>query len=473
MPHSSTRRSALTRRTLAGAAVGGLGAAAAASGGTAGAAPAEEPFRALARKRGDRQPNILVILADDLGAGDLGVYGSPNIKTPHLDRLAASGVRFTQGYSAGTVCSPTRIALYTGRHPGRTPGGLQEPIGAPSPLNGIPPEHPTLASLLRAQGYSTHMVGKWHGGFLPWFSPLKSGWDTFYGNYSGGLDYFSKRAGNGYDLYDGETQTQDPRYYTDIITEKAVEVIHDVADREEPWLFNLNFTSPHWPWEGRGDKAVSDELTARLLAGESQALFHYDGGSLEKYAEMVENLDQSIGQVLEALRRTGQEQDTLVLFASDNGGERFSYNWPFSGNKASVLEGGIRVPMILSWPGQIRKRQVDDTPVYTSDWTATFLELGGATADPAYAPDGTSLVPHLFEGQDLPERDLFWRTRSGRALRRGNLKYVRLDGTDRLYDLDADAREQANLAAKRPGDLASLRTAWEAVDKTLLPYPAA
>ena len=381
MSDTSTPRSGLTRRTLAGAAVGGLGAAAAQPpcSGPAGAAPAEQPFRALARKHQQRRPNILVILADDLGSGDLGVYGSPNIKTPNLDKLAASGVRFTQGYSAGAVCSPTRIALYTGRHPGRIPGGLQEPIGTPSPQNGIPPEHPTLASLLRAQGYSTHMVGKWHGGFLPWFSPLKSGWDTFYGNYSGGLDYFSKRAGNGYDLYDGETQAQDPRYYTDIVTDRAVQVIRKVADQAEPWLFNLNFTTPHWPWEGRGDKAVSDELTARLLAGDSQALFHYDGGSLEKYAEMVEDLDRSIGKVLDTLKRTGQEKDTIVLFASDNGGERFSYNWPLSGNKASVLEGGIRVPMILSWPGQIAKRQVDDTPVYTSDWTATFLELGGAT----------------------------------------------------------------------------------------------
>ena len=224
MPDTSTPRPGLTRRTLAGAAVGTLGAAAAATSSPAGATTAEQPFRALAHKQRQRHPNILVILADDLGSGDLGVYGSPNIKTPNLDKLAASGVRFTQGYSAGAVCSPTRIALYTGRHPGRTPGGLQEPIGNPSPQNGIPPEHPTLASLLRANGYSTHMVGKWHGGFLPWFSPLKSGWDTFYGNYSGGLDYFSKQAGNGYDLYDGETQAQDPRYYTDIITGKAVEV---------------------------------------------------------------------------------------------------------------------------------------------------------------------------------------------------------------------------------------------------------
>ncbi|WP_278258617.1 sulfatase-like hydrolase/transferase [Nocardioides convexus] len=174
--------------------------------------------------------------------------------------MAASGVRFTQGYSAGAVCSPTRIALYTGRHPGRIPGGLQEPIGRANDRDGIPPSHPTLASLLKGAGYSTHMVGKWHGGFLPTFGPLKSGWDTFYGNYSGGLDYFSKYAHNGlYDLYDGETRVEDPRYYTDILTEKATAVIRAGAREHRPWLFNLNFTAPHWPWEGPGDKAVSDE----------------------------------------------------------------------------------------------------------------------------------------------------------------------------------------------------------------------
>jgi arylsulfatase A-like enzyme len=316
------------------------------------------------------------------------------------------------------------------------------------------------------------MVGKWHGGFLPWFSPIKSGWDSFYGNYSGGLDYFSKYSGNGYDLWEGEQQVQDPRYYTEILTEKAVEAVRRGSRQTKPWLLNLNFTSPHWPWEGPGDQAVSGDLTARLRAGDRNALFHYDGGSLQKYAEMVENLDAAIGTVLEALRHSGQDRDTLVLFASDNGGERFSYNWPFTGEKGSVNEGGIRVPMILSWPGHVRARQVDDVPVYTTDWTATLLELGGATLDPAYPLDGVSLVPHLLEGEAIGERDMFWRTRGGRALRRGDLKYVRLNGVDHLYDLGADVREQADLAAKRPGDLAALRSAWERVDQTLLPYPA-
>src|SRR3954465_8812126 len=227
---SSTEPRTLTRRTLAGSPrAPGAGAA-----GAAGAAPAraEQPFRAIARRGRTPRPNILVIFADDLGASDLGVYGSSHIKTPNLDRLAASGLRFTQGYSAGAVCSPTRIALYTGRHPGRIAGGLQEPIGAPPAVDGNPPDHPTLASLLRGAGYSTNMVGKWHGGFLPWFSPLKSGWDYFYGNYSGGVDYFSKYTTFGYDLYEGEDLTHDGRYYTDILTEKAVEVVRRGAEQK-------------------------------------------------------------------------------------------------------------------------------------------------------------------------------------------------------------------------------------------------
>jgi arylsulfatase A-like enzyme len=201
-------------------------------------------------------------------------------------------------------------------------------------------------------------------------------------------------------------------------------------------------------------------------------LFHNDGGSLETYQAMVEDLDQAIGKVLKALRRSGQLDDTVVFFASDNGGERFSYYWPLSGGKGNVLEGGIRVSTLLSWPGKLRPRQVSDQPVVTMDWHATFLELAGAEPGPAHPLDGVSLVDHLFRGKPLPQRDLFWRMRGERALRRGDLKYVRLsDGVERLHDLDADVREQANLARQRPGELAALRVAWEAIDKTLLPYP--
>ena len=462
----------LSRRRFAGllGAAGLTAAAGAAPTFTPANAASERPFAALDRGRPLPRPNFLIILGDDLGWADLSSYGAPTIRTPNLDRLAASGVRFTQAYSASSVCSPTRFGLYTGRYPGRLRGGLQEPIGRPTEIDGIPTDHPTLASLLKGVGYDTALIGKWHCGYLPWFSPTRVGWDEFFGNFSGGLDYFSKINHNGdYDLYEDEVEYDDLRYYTEILTERTVEFLERRHDR--PWLLNLNFTTPHWPWEGPGDKAVSDELTQRMQAGEPGVLFHDDGGSLDTYREMVEDLDRSIGVVLRTLRRTGQLEDTIVFFASDNGGERFSYYWPLSGGKGNLNEGGIRVPTLLSWPGKLRQHQVDPSPVMTVDWTATFLELAGAQAAAEYPPDGVSLVDHLFRGRGVPDRDLFWRMRGQRALRRGDLKYVRTSGTaDRLYDLAADEREQADLAAKRPADLAQLRDAWQAIDATLLPY---
>jgi arylsulfatase A-like enzyme len=467
--------SEISRRRFAGL-VGAAGAGAAAAmapAWTPANAHRERPFEPRHHGGGRLpQPNLLVILADDLGWADLSSYGAPEIRTPNIDRLAASGVRFTDGYSASAVCSPTRFGLYTGRYPGRLQGGLREPIGAPTPVDGIPLDHPTLATQVKGRGYETALIGKWHCGYLPWFSPTKLGWDSFFGNLSGGLDYFSKINHNGdYDLYEGEVEVRDLRYYTSIITERATRFVR--RRHERPWLLNLNFTTPHWPWEGPGDRAVSDELTARIRAGEPGVLFHNDGGSLDTYREMVEDLDRSIGRVLDALRRSGRLEDTVVFFASDNGGERFSNVWPFTGAKGQVQEGGIRVPTILSWPGKLRGHQVSATPVHTVDWHATFLELAGARPDPSYPLDGVSLVDHLLRGRPAPSHDLFWRMRGERALRRGGLKYLRLqDGADHLYDLGVDVHEQADLARKRPADLASLRTAWEAIDATLLPYPA-
>ncbi|MEU4426947.1 sulfatase-like hydrolase/transferase [Actinoplanes sp. NPDC024001] len=458
-----------TRRGVFGALAGAAAATALTAEPAFAGASDERPFQA--KPGNSKRPNILFILADDLGWADLSSYGSPTIATPNLDRLARGGVRFTDGYSSGAVCSPTRVAFYTGRYPGRTPGGLPEPIGSVNERDGIPASHPTLASLLKQAGYATALIGKWHGGFLPHFSPLRVGWDEFFGNYSGGVDYYSKYTLDGYDLYEGETPAEnDGRYYTDVLADRAEEFVR--RRHPKPWLLNLNFTSPHWPWEAPGDRAVSEEITARIKAGDGQALFHRDGGSLETYRKMVENLDRRIGQVLAALRDTGQERDTLVVFQSDNGGERFSYNWPLSGNKASLSEGGIRVPTILRWPARIRGGQVSNVPVVTHDWTATLLEIAGAEPHPDYPLDGASLAGYLLRGTPAPERDLFWRTRANRALRRGKWKYLRLSATggDALYDLTTDPREQANLAAKHPQLVAELRARWEEIDAPQLRY---
>ncbi|MFF9198726.1 sulfatase [Streptomyces sp. NPDC014779] len=455
----------ISRRALGGAAVGT--AAAAALGTTTPALAQERPFRAAPGRHSPR-PNVLFILGDDLGWADLSSYGSPHIRTPHLDRLARQGLRFTDAYSGSATCSPTRFSLYTGRFPGRTKGGLAEPIADRSV--GLEPTHPTLASLLRDAGYTTALIGKWHCGYLPDYSPTRSGWDEFFGNFGGALEYYSKLGlGGEYDLYEGDAAYKDLRYYTRILTERASEYV--TRDHDRPFLLNLNFTTPHWPWIADGDEAESAEIVRRIKAGDRSALWHQDGGSIEKYKEMVEDLDRSVGRVLAALRRAGRERDTLVFFGSDNGGERFSHNWPLAGNKGSLLEGGIRVPSILCWPARIDGGQVSDLPVYSPDWTATLLDLAGARPHPAYPLDGTSLAPYLLRGEEPGERDLFWRVRGERALRRGDWKYYRgKSGRDQLFHLSADVREQADRAPYEKERLAELRAAWERTDAGLLPY---
>ncbi|MFF5495597.1 sulfatase [Streptomyces aquilus] len=464
----------ISRRTFGGLVGGGAVTAVAGTTTAAEAAPAEQPFRARVTAASGRRPNLLVILGDDLGWADLSSYGAPHIRTPHLDRLARQGVRFTDAYSGSATCSPTRFSLYTGRYPGRTPGGLAEPIA--NRTQGLDPHHPTLASLLRKAGYATALIGKWHCGSLPDYGPTKSGWDEFFGNHGGALEHFSKLGQFGdYDLYEGDATYKDLRYYTEVLTERAVEYVGRRHDR--PWLLNLNFTTPHWPWLAEGDEETGAEIEARIRAAKSpaevlSALLHNDGGSVEKYAEMVESLDAAVGEVLAALRRAGQEENTVVVFASDNGGERYSYNWPLSGEKSLLLEGGIRVPTIVRWPARIDSHQVSHEPNFSPDWTATLLEFGGARPDPAYPLDGTSLAGYLLRGEELPERDLFWRVRANRALRRGGWKYYQdADKTDHLYNLAADSREQADLATDRPELLAELKAAWEKTAATLLPYP--
>src|SRR5262245_61414518 len=318
----------MTRRTFQ-AAAGATVLAACTTDNEPGGEPAADPTKPTHRQVDP--PNMLVILADDLGWADLSSYGAPEIRTPNIDRLARSGIRFTDGYAASSVCSPTRFGLYTGRYPGRLPGGLPEPIGVPSPQDGIPVGHPTLASLLKKQGYETAMFGKWHCGYLPWFSPTKVGWDTFFGNFAAGLDYFSKINLNGnYDLYENDVEYKDLRYYTHLLTERAVEVVS--KKHSKPWLLNLNFTTPHWPWEGPQDKAHSGELM-RFIERKGDAGYIYDphGGSPKVYRSMVEDMDRSVGRVLAALKHAGQSARTLVFFASDNGGDRFGTMTPLQG----------------------------------------------------------------------------------------------------------------------------------------------
>jgi len=424
-----------------------------------------------------RRPNIIFIVADDLGFADLGCYGGRDAPfgkvSPVLDALAANGMRFTQGYSNSPVCSPTRFALMTARYQYRLRGAAEEPINTrarTSTTLGLPPEHPSLPSLLRGAGYRTALVGKWHLGYPPAFGPLRSGYEEFYGPMAGGVDYFSHCASNGaHDLYEGEAEKDDPGYLTDLLSRRAVDYVERMAPgaREgTPFFLSLHYTAPHWPWETRDDHALAQEVKDNL--------FHLHGGNVQTYQRMIHHMDEGIGWLMDALRRQGLERDTLVVFTSDNGGERFSDNWPLVGGKMDLTEGGIRVPWIAHWPAAIAPGGVAAQQCMTMDWSATMLAAGGARADPAYPLDGVDLLPVLRDPAHSFRRTLHWRMnhRGQRALRDGDWKYLRVDGNDYLFNIPADARERANLGGREPQRLAAMREAWEAWNASMPPIPA-
>jgi arylsulfatase A-like enzyme len=433
------------------------------------------------------RPNVVFILADDLGWSDLGCFGNTEIETPVLDQLAADGLRATHAYAGSSWCSPTRISLYTGRYPGRLEAGLEEPLSTHSAQMGIPAGQPTLPSLLKDAGYSTAMFGKWHCGWLPWFSPLKIGFDKWFGSLGGAIDYFGHVDTLGLpDLYEDETPIEETGYYTELISDHVAD--HIRAAGEGPFYIQVNYTAPHWPWEGPDDAAVGEEVSDRLRNGEHLVpLFHFTGGSLEKYGEMVTAMDTGIGKVLDALDESGKRDNTLVVFCSDNGGERWSKNWPYIGEKGDLTEGGIRVPLIARWPDVITPGWVSEVVNITMDWTATILDAAGTEAGPSHPLDGDTLLPWLSAGGDRPQsRDLFWRVTSQGALRRGRFKYLRdlrprpvlgqwpvHDGDYHLlYDVTVDGREAAEISTLHPEIRDELRTAWETQEADLLPYPA-
>src|SRR5579863_440677 len=312
------------------------------------AAPLAMISAAREARAADPKPNIIFILADDFGYADASCYGRPDYRTPNIDRLAAEGMKFMQAYANSAVCSATRTALITGRYQYRLPVGLQEPIGSAARNIGLPPQVPTLPSLLRKAGYGTTLIGKWHLGRLPEYGPLQSGYDHFWGFRGGGLDYFThKYAGpdsDTDDLWDGDVKIHQNGYLTELLGDQAVASIQAYAKARTPFLASLHFNAPHWPWEGPEDEAESRQLTG---------LSNYDAGTIATYGRMVGALDRQVGRVLEALTSAKIAGNTIVVFTSDNGGERFSDTWPFTGKKTELLEGGLRIPAIVRWPRHI------------------------------------------------------------------------------------------------------------------------
>lgn len=417
------------------------------------------------------RPNIVIILADDMGYGDLGCYGCPDIRTPHIDALARQGVRLTTFYSNGPECSPTRTSLMTGRYQHRV-GGLECAIGlgnvgryddairlANQHELGLPVQRSVLARALKDAGYATAICGKWHLGYEPKFLPLKHGFDYAFGPLGGNIDYFHHHEPGGQPmLYQNDQRVERKGYMTDLIAEEACNFLRRTT---QPFFLYVPFNAPHSPFQGPNDGGQPPLTSENMIRG-----------SREKYTEMVERLDDRIGTILKSLDEIGAASNTLVIFASDNGGPQFSRNDPFSGRKGTTYEGGIRVPCILRWPGKLPAGAESSQVGITMDLTASILNLAGAKPPMNQPLDGIDIVQHIRDQKPNVSRTLFWRGRRGettwRGVRDGDFKLVsRQDGPKRqdwLFDLKPDIGEKNDLSASRHDELKrlqSLLSRWE------------
>lgn len=413
-----------------------------------------------------QRPNIIYIMTDDMGYGDLSCYGQTKYQTPNLDKLASQGVKFVSAYAAAPVCTPTRAAFMTGRYPARTPVGLMEPLVSPKlhSAYGLTSEIPSLALLMKESGYETVLIGKWHLGFMPQQSPVKNGFDYFFGIRSGGADYISHRGANGdntHDLYENDTMVYPQGYLTDLLTQKSIDFINQKHDK--PFFLSINFNSPHWPWQGPSDSAYSDSVDFT------------EGGSPAIYAAMMKSLDDGIGNIMKALDDAQLTGQTIVIFTNDNGGERYSDSGGLSKSKMTLWEGGIRVPAFVRWPGRIKAGVVTRQVSITMDWTATILKAGGAKAHENFPLDGIDLMPVLTGKKENIERTLYWRTfqRSKyKAVRDGKWKYLQAGKDEYLFDLSTDQAEKNDLKLKEEKRFKKMKEKYHEWEKTvLLPIP--
>jgi len=410
-------------------------------------------------------PNIIYILADDLGYADLSCYGRKDYQTPHLDKLAAEGMRFNNAYASAPVCTPTRTAFMTGRYPARLTVGLYEPIteGRVDSVVGLSSSVPSIAQLLHKAGYETSLIGKWHLGYKTEFSPVANGFDYFFGFHAGATDYISHKNQRGNDdLYENDKPVKKEGYITDLLAEKAVELIK--APHAKPFFMALTFSAPHWPWEARGDKAYPDTMSWR------------SGGSTVIYGKMMQALDDAVGLVLKALDDANLVKQTVVIFTSDNGGEEFSDMGPYKGKKMDLWEGGIREPAFIRWPGKIPANTSTSQVVVTTDWTASILALAGAKADPDFPLDGVNIIPVCKEQKKPFDRILYWRVfqrNQSKAIRDGKWKWLQDEkGVEYLFDLDADPFEKDNLKEKEKKVFENLKRKYQQWEATVLtPIP--
>jgi arylsulfatase A-like enzyme len=422
---------------------------------------AAEPAKTSAAR--SSKPNIIYVMADDMGFADLSCYGKA-YQTPNIDRLAHEGVKFTQAYANSAVCTATRVGLITGRYQNRLRIGQEEPAGANSATIGLEPDVPTMPRYLQKLGYRTVLIGKWHMGDPPKFGPLKSGYDRFFGLYAGGGDYFVQPQRMAAGLVDGDKLLGQHRYMTDELGDRAVREIQQAKADGVPLFMSLHFTAPHWPWEGPEDEQVA-------IANKG-ALFQAENGNIDIYQKMLTSLDVNVGKVLQIIADLDLSGDTLVIFTSDNGGERYSNVWPLTGMKTELLEGGIRVPLLARWPGRIRPGSVSDQVAISMDWMPTFFEVAGAPKSFDAPTDGMSILPQLTGTGPTVNRKLFWEYKANNqaAHRDGEWKYLRLGGHEYLFNLDFDVHERANFARKEPERFEAMKKAHADWAATMLPY---
>jgi arylsulfatase A-like enzyme len=421
------------------------------------------------------RPNIVVLVADDLGFSDVGFQGVKDIPTPHLDALARGGVRCTNGYVSGPYCSPTRAGLLTGRYQQRF-GHEFNPGGEAGTGNlGLPVSETTLVERFRASGYRTGLVGKWHLGGAPRFHPQKRGFDEFFGFLGGGHTYFAARSRN---ILRGADVVAEPTYLTDAFGREAVAFIE--KHKGHPFFLEVAFNAVHTPMD------ATDERLGRFTSIPDK--------TRRTYAAMLSALDDAVGAVLAKLRDSNLEEKTLIFFLSDNGGPTMlgttingSSNAPLRGSKRTTLEGGIHVPFVVSWKGKLPAGRVYGRPVIQLDILPTALAAAGIAIDPAWKLDGVDLLPFLTAESktEIPHESLYWRFGRQDAIRRGDWKLVRYDEAvdtgrrsraaeiavtpRRLYNLASDPGESRDLAAENPRKVEELLGDWEAWDRQLVP----
>ena len=422
------------------------------------------------------KPNIVFILADDLGYGDLGCYGRQDIKTPVIDRIAAEGVRFTQYYANGPECTPTRTAFLTGRYQHRV-GGLECAIGTGNVGRyddairlrkthdlGLPVEETSIARMLKDAGYATAITGKWHLGYEPKYAPHLHGFDHAFYCIGGGMDYFHYLdTVAGYNLFLNGNPIRREGHFTDLATDEAIKFIDKHAD--EPFFLYVPYTAPHSPFQGPDDYRP-DPLPL------DSPLWNQGKAPPDVYIAMIEHMDKCIGRILKKLDEKVLAENTVIIFSSDNGGTGSACNTPLSKIKGTTFEGGIRVPAMARWPGAISMGTISDQACITMDFSASIVRIAGAKVPPGREFDGIDILKLVQTGRPPQKRTLFWRGRRGErirwAVRDGDMKYIRsTDGSrseEYLFDLREDISETRDLLEKRPREVRRLKALladWE------------